>query len=109
MMHAYDAKQQFIDGLERYVSGIETDEGWCVSHGTCPPTMSGCPTRLAVLCGRSSGPLDASRRVAPERLRCCSSACGQLDPPAARAPARRSECAVEAADRSNRALVDASA
>jgi len=26
-MHAYDAKQQFIDGLERYVSGIETDEG----------------------------------------------------------------------------------
>jgi hypothetical protein len=25
-MHTYDA-QQFIDGLERYVSGIETDEG----------------------------------------------------------------------------------
>jgi hypothetical protein len=27
MMHAYDARQQFIEGLERYVSGIETDEG----------------------------------------------------------------------------------
>ena len=27
MMHGCDARQQFIEGLERYVSGIETDEG----------------------------------------------------------------------------------
>ena len=27
MMHTYDPRQQFIDGLERYVSGIETDGG----------------------------------------------------------------------------------
>ena len=27
MMHSCDARQQFIEGLERYVSGIETDEG----------------------------------------------------------------------------------
>ena len=26
-MHSYDPRQQFIDGLERYVSGIETDDG----------------------------------------------------------------------------------
>jgi hypothetical protein len=26
-MHTYDPRQQFIDGLERYVSGIETDKG----------------------------------------------------------------------------------
>ncbi len=26
-MHQYDARQQFIDGLERYLSGIETAEG----------------------------------------------------------------------------------
>jgi len=26
-MHTYDPRQQFIDGLERYVSGIETDGG----------------------------------------------------------------------------------
>jgi len=26
-MHSYDARQQFIEGLELYVSGIETDEG----------------------------------------------------------------------------------
>ncbi len=26
-MHTYDPRQQFIDGLERYVSGIETDDG----------------------------------------------------------------------------------
>ena len=26
-MHIYDARQQFVDGLERYVSGIETDDG----------------------------------------------------------------------------------
>jgi hypothetical protein len=26
-MNRYDARQQFIEGLERYVSGIETDEG----------------------------------------------------------------------------------
>jgi hypothetical protein len=25
-MQTYDARQQFIDGLERYVSGIETDD-----------------------------------------------------------------------------------
>jgi hypothetical protein len=25
-MHQYDARQQFVDGLDRYVSGIETDE-----------------------------------------------------------------------------------
>ena len=26
-MHTYDARQQFIEGLDRYVSGIETDKG----------------------------------------------------------------------------------
>ena len=26
-MHSYDPRQQFVDGLERYVSGIETDDG----------------------------------------------------------------------------------
>jgi len=26
-MHSYDPRQQFLDGLERYVSGIETDDG----------------------------------------------------------------------------------
>jgi hypothetical protein len=26
-MNPYDARQQFIDGLDRYVSGIETDDG----------------------------------------------------------------------------------
>ena len=26
-MNQYDARQQFIEGLERYVAGIETDEG----------------------------------------------------------------------------------
>ena len=26
-MNTYDARQQFIDGLERYVSGIESDQG----------------------------------------------------------------------------------
>ncbi len=26
-MHTYDPRQQFVDGLERYVSGIETDDG----------------------------------------------------------------------------------
>jgi hypothetical protein len=26
-MNRYDARQQFIEGLERYVAGIETDEG----------------------------------------------------------------------------------
>ena len=26
-MHTYDPRKQFVDGLERYVSGIETDEG----------------------------------------------------------------------------------
>ena len=26
-MNRYDARQQFIEGLERYVSGIETDDG----------------------------------------------------------------------------------
>ena len=26
-MHTYDPRQQFIDGLKRYVSGIETDDG----------------------------------------------------------------------------------
>jgi hypothetical protein len=26
-MNRYDARQQFIDGLEQYVAGIETDEG----------------------------------------------------------------------------------
>jgi hypothetical protein len=26
-MNRYDARQQFIEGLDRYVSGIETDEG----------------------------------------------------------------------------------
>jgi len=26
-MNSYDARQQFIEGLDRYVSGIETDEG----------------------------------------------------------------------------------
>jgi hypothetical protein len=26
-MNQYDARQQFIDGLDRYVSGIETDDG----------------------------------------------------------------------------------
>jgi len=26
-MNQYDARQQFIEGLERYVSGIETDDG----------------------------------------------------------------------------------
>jgi hypothetical protein len=26
-MNQYDARQQFIEGLDRYVSGIETDEG----------------------------------------------------------------------------------
>jgi hypothetical protein len=26
-MNRYDVRQQFIDGLDRYVSGIETDEG----------------------------------------------------------------------------------
>jgi hypothetical protein len=25
-MHQYDPRQQFVDGLDRYVSGIETDE-----------------------------------------------------------------------------------
>jgi hypothetical protein len=25
-MNQYDARQQFVDGLDRYVSGIETDE-----------------------------------------------------------------------------------
>jgi len=26
-MNQYDARQQFIEGLDRYVSGIETDDG----------------------------------------------------------------------------------
>ncbi len=26
-MHPYDPRQQFIDGLERYASGIETEKG----------------------------------------------------------------------------------
>ena len=26
-MHAYDARQLFIDGLEQYIAGIETDDG----------------------------------------------------------------------------------
>jgi hypothetical protein len=26
-MNQYDARQQFIEGLEQYVAGIETDEG----------------------------------------------------------------------------------
>jgi hypothetical protein len=26
-MHVYDARHQFIEGLDRYVSGIETDQG----------------------------------------------------------------------------------
>ncbi len=26
-MHTYDARQQFIEGLDRFVSGIETDKG----------------------------------------------------------------------------------
>ncbi len=26
-MQTYEPRQQFIDGLERYVSGIETDQG----------------------------------------------------------------------------------
>ena len=26
-MNPYDARQQFIEGLDRYVSGIETDDG----------------------------------------------------------------------------------
>jgi hypothetical protein len=26
-MNQYDARRQFIEGLDRYVSGIETDEG----------------------------------------------------------------------------------
>lgn len=26
-MHPYDARQQFIEGLDRYVSGIENDRG----------------------------------------------------------------------------------
>jgi hypothetical protein len=26
-MNLYDARQQFIDGLEQYVAGIQTDEG----------------------------------------------------------------------------------
>jgi hypothetical protein len=26
-MNQYDARQQFIDGLDRYLSGIETDDG----------------------------------------------------------------------------------
>ncbi len=26
-MNPYDARRQFIDGLDRYVSGIETDDG----------------------------------------------------------------------------------
>jgi hypothetical protein len=25
-MHQYDPRQQFVDGLDRYVSGIETDD-----------------------------------------------------------------------------------
>jgi hypothetical protein len=25
-MHQYDPRQQFVDGLDRYISGIETDE-----------------------------------------------------------------------------------
>ncbi len=26
-MHTYDARKQFIEGLDRYVAGIETDQG----------------------------------------------------------------------------------
>ena len=26
-MHLYDARQLFIDGLEQYIAGIETDDG----------------------------------------------------------------------------------
>ena len=42
-MNQYDARQQFIEGLERYVSGIETDEGLvrlaenvCENHDRIP-------------------------------------------------------------------------
>ena len=43
-MHAYDARQQFIDGLEQYIAGIETDDGLlrlsenvCTYHDPLPP------------------------------------------------------------------------
>ncbi len=41
-MHPYDARQQFIEGLDRYVSGIENDRGLQRSKYTieCPPTQS---------------------------------------------------------------------
>ncbi len=48
-MHAYDARQQFIDGLERYVSGIETDEGLsrlARNVSTCHDQMSAEAYRL---------------------------------------------------------------
>ena len=47
-MNTYDARQQFIEGLDRYVSGIETDDGLqklaanvSVYHDRLPPDAVG--------------------------------------------------------------------
>jgi hypothetical protein len=43
-MNQYDARQQFIDGLEQYVSGIESDQGLL----RLAENVSGCHRKPAV-------------------------------------------------------------
>ena len=74
-MNRYDARQQFIDGLDRYVSGIETDEGLA----RLAENVSANHDRIPILCARSYGPADGSPPATLGHLRSCLSACGRSD------------------------------
>jgi hypothetical protein len=55
-MHQYDARQQFIDGVERYLSGIETEEGLSRLARTSASTTIQSLRMLAIWYVRSCGP-----------------------------------------------------
>ena len=76
-MNQYDARQQFIEGLDRYVSGIETDDRL---------------QRLATnVSAYHSVMVGASRTATQERPRFYCSACARSHRKTASPPARGSD------------------
>ncbi len=75
-MNVYDARQQFIEGLERYISGIENDEGLTrladhVSryHDRMPPEAYDMVSSIVWPLRRFSNSYAGASEVLRERLR----------------------------------------
>ena len=73
-MNQFDPRQQFIEGLDRYVSGIETDDGLQKLAANGAPITIGCLPMPLGSCAPSYGHSGASRTATPVPRRSCASA-----------------------------------